>query len=66
MDTKTRMQTYRAKLRKQGLRPVQVWVPDQSTPGFRQKLKRQIMKLDPEDESDALAFIENVTDRSER
>jgi mRNA interferase MazF len=29
------MQAYRARLRAQGLRPVQIWVPDVDAPAFR-------------------------------
>mgnify|MGYP006273737193 CR=1 FL=1 len=56
------MKGYRDRLRRQGLRPVQIWVPDQKTPGFRDELKRQIQKLDSRDERDALNFIERVAD----
>jgi len=65
MEIKQRMQTYRKRLRDQGLRPVQIWVPDQRASGFRKKLKRQIELMNTQDEADALEFIAEVTDSSE-
>ena len=56
------MQDYRARLRRQGLRPVQIWVPDQRAPGFREELRRQIQQLDSEDEAEAVNFIDQVAD----
>lgn len=61
-DTQQRMKDYRARLRGQGLRPVQVWVPDQRQPGFREALKQQINSLNQVEETDALDFIEATAD----
>jgi hypothetical protein len=51
------MHAYRARLRAQGLRPVQIWVPDVEAPGFRSEVRRQIRRLDPAHEAEALDFI---------
>ena len=59
------MKDYRTRLRRQGLRPVQIWVPDQRAPGFRAELKRQVELLDTQDEADALDFIAQAADSSE-
>ncbi len=59
------MRNYRSRLRSQGLRPVQIWVPDQRTPGFRDELRQQIQLLNQADEREALDFIEQVADWSE-
>lgn len=56
------MKDYRTRLRGQGLRPVQVWVPDQRLPGFRDALQQQIMNLDKQAESESLDFIEKTGD----
>jgi hypothetical protein len=37
-----KMRRYRAKLRAQGLRPVQIWVPDTSDPAFIAEAQRQM------------------------
>ena len=59
------MQSYRAKLRQQGLRPVQIWVADQRNENFRNKLKEQIQMLDDKEERESLDFIAEVSDLSE-
>ena len=51
------MQDYRTRLRQQGLRPVQIWVPDQRAPGFRDELRLQIEQLNPQNDAEALDFI---------
>lgn len=57
-----KMREYRARLRDQGLRPVQIWVPDPKLPGFRRELRRQIGRLDSAHEAEALAFIAAAAD----
>lgn len=37
----TRVQKHRSALRRAGLRPVQIWVPDTRRPGFAQECRRQ-------------------------
>lgn len=63
-DTKTtaRMRNYRARLRSEGLRPVQIWVPDENAPGFREEVRTQITSLDPHEESDTMDFLEKLED----
>ena len=50
---------YRDRLRAAGLRPVQIWIPDTSLPGFSEKLRAQVALLrgQPEEE-EALDFLE--------
>ena len=36
-----RVEKHRAALRAQGLRPIQIWVPDTRTPGFAEECARQ-------------------------
>lgn len=36
-----RVRDYRARLREQGLRPVQIWVPDVRSPAFAETARRQ-------------------------
>ncbi len=57
-----KMRNYRARLREQGLKPVQIWVPDVNAPGFRVEIRRQLRRLDPADEAEALAFISAVAE----
>jgi len=36
-----KVRAHRARLRAQGLRPIQIWVPDVRAPGFRAEARRQ-------------------------
>lgn len=56
------MRAYRDRLRQQGLRPVQIWVPDSRSPAFQELLKRQIANLDSADEKETLDFIDRISE----
>lgn len=58
----SKMKAYRDRLRAQGLKPVQIWVPDVHAPGFKAELRRQVAALNEADEAGAMAFIEAVMD----
>lgn len=47
------------------MRPIQVWVPDVRTPGFKARLRRQVAALDHEHEAEIMDFIERLADDSE-
>ncbi len=54
---------YRARLRQQGLRPVQIWVPDSRIPGFAEACRRQAERINQSaEEPDALDFIDAAAD----
>lgn len=38
---RVKVREYRERLRAQGLRPIQIWVPDVRSPSFRQQARRQ-------------------------
>ena len=60
-----RMQARRDRLRAQGLRPVQHWVPDLRDPKMRAALRREIAAMAKHPENDAIdAWIEAVADTS--
>ena len=44
-STSARVQKHRAALRKAGLRPVQIWVPDTRRAGFAEECRRQSQLL---------------------
>jgi hypothetical protein len=54
---------YRERLRRQGLRPVQIWVPDVRSPGFAAEAHRQSLAVanSPYAREDQ-DFIDAVTD----
>ena len=41
-DVRKRVAAHRAELRKRGLRPIQIWVPDTRAPGFAEDLRRAV------------------------
>lgn len=43
IDVNARVQKHRDSLRKAGLRPVQIWVPDTRLPGFTEECRRQCL-----------------------
>jgi hypothetical protein len=59
-----RVQKYRAGLRKAGMRPVQIWVPDTRREGFKEECKRQseLIRHDRQ-EQEILEFLDKAADR---
>jgi len=41
VESKERVRAYRERLRAQGLRPIQIWVPDVTSPRFAAEAHRQ-------------------------
>jgi hypothetical protein len=62
VSTTQRMKNYRERLRKEGLRPVQVWTVDQKNLKFKSELKRQVGNLLASSESNELEFWEQAAD----
>lgn len=44
-DAKQKVSAYRRRLREQGLRPVQLWVPDLRDPAIREQLKEEARRV---------------------
>ncbi len=61
--SREKVRAYRQRLREQGLRPIQIWVPDLRSPGFRAEAHRQALAVahSPR-EADDQAFIDAVSD----
>ena len=51
--TAQRVEKRRAALRAQGLRPIQIWVPDTRAPGFGEECARQAAIVDAANREDA-------------
>jgi len=61
--SRLKVKEHRERLRAQGLRPLQIWVPDVLSPAFRAEAHRQSALVaasaqEPEDQ----AFIDAITD----
>lgn len=63
-NTSARVQQHRAALRKAGLRPVQIWVPDTRRAGFAEECRRQsqLLKNDAPEQEDT-NWLEVAADR---
>jgi hypothetical protein len=61
-----RVRAYRERLREQGLRPVQIWVPDVRAPEFRAEARRQSAAVaNSPFAADDQAFIDAVSSRDD-
>lgn len=59
-----RVSSHRDRLRAQGLRPIQMWVPETRTPGYDDRIRRQCLALrDSDHERRILAELEGLADR---
>jgi len=64
--SRTKVQAHRDRLRAQGLRPIQIWVPDVRSPAFARAAREQCLAIagSPQ-EADDIAFIDSLADRSD-
>lgn len=57
-----RVSAHRARLREQGLRPIQIWVPDVRSERFAEEARRQSRLVAVADaQSDDSAFVEAIS-----
>ena len=62
--SRDKVQAHRERLRQQGLRPIQIWVPDVRSPAFKAEAHRQSLAVAQSPHSDEdQAFIDAVSDR---
>jgi hypothetical protein len=60
--TRAKVKTHREKLRAQGLRPIQIWVPDTRAPGFAEEVRRQCLLANASPHAkDDQDFIDSVS-----
>ncbi len=60
--SRQKVRDHRARLREQGLRPIQIWVPDVRSPGFRAEAHRQSLAVaDSVHARDDQAFIDSLS-----
>lgn len=60
--TRDRVRQHRERLRSQGLRPVQIWVPDVRAPEFIAEAHRQSLAIAAsEGEADDQAFVDAIS-----
>lgn len=60
--SRIKVREHRERLKKQGLRPVQFWVPDVNSVAFQTEARRQsLLVANSAGEADDQAFIDSVT-----
>ncbi|MGA9749418.1 MAG: antitoxin MazE family protein [Nocardioides sp.] len=60
MSVKDRVKAHRERMRAQGLRPIQIWVPDVRSPEFAAEAHRQ-SALVASAASDDMEFVESIS-----
>lgn len=61
--TAIRVRAHRQRLHEQGLRPIQIWVPDVRSPQFAEQAHRQSLAVaSSRNEADDQAFLEALAD----
>jgi hypothetical protein len=65
-SSRDKVRAHRERLRRQGLRPIQIWVPDVRSPAFKAEAHRQSLVIaqsgkDKEDQD----FVDAVSDRED-
>jgi len=61
--SRVKVREHRERLREQGLRPIQIWVPDVRSPAFRSEAHRQSAAIAASaHEREDQAFIDAVTE----
>jgi hypothetical protein len=61
-STRDRVRQHRERLRRQGLRPVQIWVPDVRAPEFIAEAHRQSVAIAAsESDADDQAFVDAIS-----
>ena len=61
--SRVKVQQHRDRLRSQGLRPIQIWVPDVRSPTFREQARRQSQAVAASAHAyEDQAFIDAVSD----
>jgi hypothetical protein len=61
--SRDKVRAHRARLRRQGLRPVQIWVPDIRSPAFKREAHRQSLAVARSAQAaDDQAFIDAISE----
>ena len=62
-SSRDKVRAHRERLRKQGLRPLQIWVPDIDAPAFRRQAHRQSLAVSQSSHADVdQAFIDAIAE----
>jgi hypothetical protein len=65
-SSRDKVRIHRLRLREQGLRPIQIWVPDVRTAGFKAQAHRQSLAVAASRQAlEDQAFIDAIADHDE-
>ena len=65
-SSRAKVRAHRERLRAQGLRPIQIWVPDVRAPSFRSEAHRQSLAVAASAHArDDQEFIDAISDRGD-
>ena len=65
LSTSEKTAKYRERLRAQGLRPVQIWVPDTRSRTLAEEFRRQSLRVSRKDESDLMDELDMAAAQTE-
>ena len=65
LSTSEKAAKYRERLRAQGLRPIQIWVPDTRSKTLAEEVRRQSLRVSRKDESDLLDELDMAAAQTE-
>ena len=65
LSTLEKAAKYRERLRAQGLRPVQIWVPDTRSKTLAEEVRRQSLRVSQKDESDLMDELDMAAAQTE-
>ncbi|HEV2955978.1 MAG TPA: antitoxin MazE family protein [Xanthobacteraceae bacterium] len=61
-SSRDKVRAHRQRLRRRGLRPIQIWVPDVRRPGFAEEARRQSFAVaNSPGEKDDQAFVDAIS-----
>lgn len=65
LSTSEKAAKYREKLRAQGLRPIQIWVPDTRSKALSEEVRRQSSRVSRKEESDLMDELDMAAAQTE-
>jgi hypothetical protein len=65
LSTSEKTAKYRERLRAQGLRPVQIWVPDTRSKSLADEVRRQSLRVSRKDDSDLMDELDLAAAQTE-
>lgn len=66
-SSREKVREHRERLRQQGLRPIQIWVPDVRSPAFKAEAHRQsLVVAQSAQEQEDQDFVDALSDRDDR